>query len=243
MSLQSAGSVKSAGSEAVEFPRLEEPVSTREVRNTGLGDHAHDGLVALPGFGGGPPPPDVPGPPVSNARMGMLMLIGAETMFFAGLIGAYIVFRFGSTTWPSGHLFLPVGITWVNTGILLFSCYTMFRAMACLKADRQTAFAQWLAVSALLGSTFLVVQGYEWVNLVHDGLTISAGMYGATFYTLIGCHGLHVLAAVLWLAVVVFHARRGKYSPAKHAGVEACSMYWYYVGALWVVLFPLVYLN
>jgi heme/copper-type cytochrome/quinol oxidase subunit 3 len=68
-------------------------------------------------------------------------------------------------------------------------------------------------------------------------------MYGATFYTLIGCHGLHVLAAVLWLGIVLLQARRGKFSPQHLIGVEICAMYWYYVGAVWVVLFPLVYLN
>ncbi len=200
-----------------------------------------EALVAVPGYGGGQPPPGIP--PVSNACMGMLMLIGAETMFFAGLIGAYVVFRFGSPVWPSGHLYLPVGITWVNTVFLLFSCYTMLRAMRCLKAGRQQSFVRWLAVTALLGSIFLGVQGSEWLNLVHDGLTISTGMYGATFYTLIGCHGLHVLVAVLWLCIVLFQARHGRFSQQNHIGVEICSMYWYYVGAVWVVLFPLVYLN
>ena len=200
-----------------------------------------EALVAVPGYGGGQPPPGIP--PVSNARMGMLMLIGAETMFFAGLIGAYVVFRFGSPVWPSGHLYLPVGITWVNTVFLLFSCYTMLRAMRGLKAGRQQSFVRWLAVTALLGSIFLGVQGSEWLNLVHDGLTISTGMYGATFYTLIGCHGLHVLVAVLWLCIVLFQARHGRFSQQNHIGVEICSMYWYYVGAVWVVLFPLVYLN
>ncbi len=202
-----------------------------------------EALVAVLGHGGGPPPPSVPQPPVSNARMGMLMLIGAETMFFAGLIGAYVVFRFGSPVWPSGHLYLPVGITWLNTVFLLCSCYTMLRAMRCIKAGQQQPFVQWLAMTALLGSIFLGVQGSEWVSLVHDGLTISTGMYGATFYTLIGCHGLHVLVAVLWLCIVLFQARHRRFSQQHYIGVEICSMYWYYVGAVWVVLFPLVYLN
>ena len=72
----------------------------------------------VPSFGGGPPPPS-PEPPVSNARLGMVMLIGAETMLFTGLIGAYVMFRFGSVAWPSAHLYLPVGVTWVNTFVLL----------------------------------------------------------------------------------------------------------------------------
>ena len=203
-----------------------------------------DVLTAVPSFGP-PRPPHVSQPPMSNARMGMLMLIGAETMFFSGLIGAYVVFRFGSRVWPSGHLYLPVGVTWVNTCFLLFSCYTMHRALRAIRSGRanQQPFVRWLTITALLGGIFLSVQGYEWVQLVRDGLTISTGMYGATFYTLIGCHGLHVLAAVLWLSIVLMQARRGRFSHHRHIGVETCSMYWYYVGALWLVLFPLIYLN
>ena len=195
-----------------------------------------------PGFGGGPPS-SAPEPPISNARLGMLMLISAETMFFVGLIGAYVVFRAGSSVWPSGHLYLPVGVTWVNTLVLFVSCYTMHRAIAALRLDRLHDSGNWLGVTALLGSIFLGVQGYEWTQLVRDGLTISTGIYGATFYTLIGCHGLHVLAAVIWLLVVLVLAKRGAFSARRSIAVEVCGMYWYYVGGLWALLFPLVYLN
>ena len=199
--------------------------------------------ASVPNFGGGPPPPPSLKPPVSNARLGMLMLIGAETMLFAGLIGAYVMFRFGSVAWPSAHLYLPVGVTWVNTFVLLFSCYTMHRAIHALRTNDRHRLVNSLSISGLLGATFLSIQGYEWTQLIHDGLTISTGVYGATFYTLIGCHALHVLAAVLWLLIVVWQAWRGKFSMQNRVGVEICSMYWYYVGALWVVLFAFVYLN
>jgi len=194
-------------------------------------------------FGGGPPPPPVSEPPVSNARLGMLMLIGAETMLFTGLIGAYLVFRFGSVTWPSAQLYLPVGVTWVNTFILLSSCYTMHRAITAVQTDNQRKLVRELSITGLLGLTFLSIQGYEWTQLIRDGLTISTGIYGATFYTLIGCHAAHVLAAVVWLLIVVWQANRGRFSSRRHVVVEICGMYWYYVGALWVVLFALVYLN
>lgn len=194
-------------------------------------------------FGAGPPPNARPNPPISNARLGMLMLISAETMLFVGLVGAYIVFRAGSKVWPSGHLYLPVAVTWVNTIFLLISCYTMHRAIRALRLDQHKPVVSWLSLTALLGTIFLAVQGYEWTQLVRDGLTISTGMYGATFYTLIGCHGLHVLAAVVWLLVVVMLAKRGRLSASRPIAVEVCGMYWYYVGALWAILFPLVYLN
>ena len=171
------------------------------------------------------------------------MLISAETMLFVGLVGAYIVFRAGSKVWPSGHLYLPVAVTWVNTIFLLLSCYTMRRAITALRLDQHQPVVTWLSLTAFLGTIFLVVQGYEWSQLVRDGLTISTGMYGATFYTLIGCHGLHVLAAVVWLLVIVVLAKQGRFSASRSIAVEICGMYWYYVGALWAVLFPLVYLN
>lgn len=206
-------------------------------------DYSTAPVATVPIFGGGPPPPPVPAPPISNARLGMLMLIGAETMLFTGLIGAYVMFRFGSVAWPSARLYLPVGITWVNTFFLLLSCYTMRGAVTAVRAGDQRGLVKLLSVTGLLGALFLSIQGYEWTQLVRDGLKISTGIYGATFYTLIGCHALHVLAAVVWLLVVVWQARTGRFSLHRHVGVEICGMYWYYVGALWVVLFALVYLN
>jgi cytochrome c oxidase subunit III len=184
-------------------------------------------------------PPVLPHPPVSNARLGMLMLIAAETMLFAGLLGSYVMFRVGSVVWPSAHLYLPIGVTWLNTGMLLASGYTMQRAISTARKHERSPLFRQLGLTLALGILFLGVQGYEWTQLIRDGLTISTGIYGATFYTLIGCHALHVLAAVLWLGVVLWFARKD-IAPVY---VEICGMYWRYVCALWVVLFALVYLN
>jgi cytochrome c oxidase subunit 3 len=93
-----------------------------------------------------------------------------------------------------------------------------------------------------LGMTFLALQSYEWVQLIRFGLTLSSGVYGATFYTLIGCHGLHVFGAVVWLLAVLLRAMQGCYSPARYVGAAVCGMYWYYVVALWPILYLLVYL-
>jgi len=92
-----------------------------------------------------------------------------------------------------------------------------------------------------MGTLFLAVQGAEWIRLVSHGLTLSSGTFGAIFYVLIGCHALHVLIAVGWLAVVAILANRGVFTPLRFAGLEMCAIYWYFVCALWLVLFPLVY--
>lgn len=180
---------------------------------------------------------------VSNARLAIAVVIAAESMLFTGLIGAYLVFRLAAPAWPPADLpRLPLGVTAVNTLILLASVVPITRALRAVRRDDRPGFVRGLEHTALAGALFLAVQGAEWTRLVGHGLTLASGPYGATFYVLIGCHGLHVLAAVAWLGVTAVLARRGAFSAASHGALEMCAVYWYFVCALWVVLFPLVYL-
>lgn len=182
-------------------------------------------------------------PPVSNARIGVLLFLGAEGMFFAGLISAFLVFRVGSIVWPPPFQpRLPVAVTAFNTVILLFSGYTMHRALHAIRRGNRQGLVNGLLATALLGTIFLSVQGIEWVRLLQFGLTLSSGVYGSTFYTLIGCHAAHVFGAVIWLLIVLGLARGNRFSAKHHIGVEVCRMYWYFVVAVWPVLFGLVYL-
>lgn len=181
-------------------------------------------------------------PPVSNTRLAMIVVITGESMLFAGLIGTFLVFRL-SRPWPPADLpRLPLGMTFLNTLVLFASAIPMTRALAAVRRDDRRTLVRSLALTALLGIAFLAVQGVEWIRLVRHGLTLGSSMYGATYYTLIGCHGAHVLIAVLWLAVTALLATRGVFRAAHHAPLEMCAIYWYFVCALWVVLFPLVYI-
>ncbi len=197
--------------------------------------------VGEPSFGGGPPGPT--DRPVSSGRIAIVMLIAAETMLFTGLIGAYMVLRGSAPSWPPpDQPRLPLAVTWANTGVLAVSCWTISRAWSAWKA-RQARRLRWALIeTTLLGGTFLSIQGSEWIRLVRHGLTLSTSLYGATFYTLIGIHGVHVAAAVIWLLVMVIRFRGDRFSLKRAAGVDLCALYWYFVCALWGVLFPLVYL-
>ncbi len=183
--------------------------------------------------------------PTSNARLAILILLGAEIMFFAGLIGTFLVFRLGSVTWPppsQADVRLPIGITGINTVVLLLSGYTMIRGLRAIRKDAQEQLRRWLLATGLLGAIFLIVQGSEWVRLVHHGFTLSSGVYGSIFYVLIGCHALHALVAVLWVIAVFAKAITDKFSASHHVGVEMCAIYWTFVVVLWPILYVLVYL-
>jgi len=181
-------------------------------------------------------------PPVSNTRLAVIMLITGETMLFAGLIGMYLIFRLSAATWPPPDLpRLPLGITVLNTIVLFASIVPMRLALASARANRPDAAARAVARTTMLGALFLAIQGIEWFRLVTHGLKLSSGTYGATFYVVIGCHAFHVLAAVVWLATLTLLARSRPLTSRHHAGLEMCTLYWYFVCGLWAVLFPLVY--
>jgi len=200
------------------------------------------GSLAMPRHARGPFGPEQ-ARPVSNARLAILIVIAAEVMFFTGLVGAYLVFRLAAPEWPPPDLpRLPIGVTAANTVLLLASVVPMARAMRAIRRDDRLGAARHALWTAVLGTTFLAVQGLEWVRLVEHGLTLSSGPYGATFYVLIGCHGLHVLVAVVWLLVVAALAHHGGFTATRHAALETCALYWYLVCGLWAFLFPLVYL-
>jgi cytochrome c oxidase subunit 3 len=190
------------------------------------------------------PPVAVPRQPVvSNARLAAVLIIVGESMLFAGLVGMYLVFRLSTETWPPPELpRLPVLITALNSLVLFASVVPMHRALQAVRRDDLVSATRLAAVTGLLGLLFLAVQGFEWVRLVSHGLTLQKGQYGGSFYVLIGCHALHVFVAVLWVGAVTVLAERRRFSAARHDGFEMCTIFWYFVSALWAGLFPLVYL-
>jgi heme/copper-type cytochrome/quinol oxidase subunit 3 len=118
----------------------------------------------------------------------------------------------------------------------------MRRAVAVLRLG-EAGPTRWMGVTAILGVVFLSIQGFEWVRLVGFGLTTTSSLYGATFYTLVGIHGLHVASAVVALLVHLMRAASGRYAAGEEARLLPMAMYWYFVVAIWPLLYLLVYVR
>lgn len=172
---------------------------------------------------------------VSNATLGMVLLLMAEAMFFAGLVSAYLVARAHAVDgWPPpGQPRLPLASTAVNTVVLLLSLVTLHRA----RRDDAEAGRMLLATFGL-GTLFLLLQGREWVALIGYGLTSRSSLYGAFFYTIVGAHGLHVMAG---LAALLATWRLTVRDSERAAFTMACSLYWVFVVGLWPILYLAVY--
>ncbi len=173
-----------------------------------------------------------------------MIFIGTEVMFFAGLITAFVILRAGSLAWPPpGQPRLPLGVSSVNTLVLIASGLAMYKALTEIRKDRRQTVVKWIAITGLLGGVFLAVQGFEWLRLVHYGLTATSSLYGGIFYTALGAHGLHVAGAMVALFVVFRRASVGRYRATDCQGVEACWLYWTFVVILWPILYGFLYLS
>jgi cytochrome c oxidase subunit 3 len=175
----------------------------------------------------------------SNMLLGVKLGILSEVMLFGALFAAYFVIRSESGGWPPDgqerpELILPG----LNTLLLLSSSVTMQWAVRSIGRGTVATMRRALRVTLLLGSIFILVQGYEFAT---NGFGLDAGVFGSTFYTLTGFHGAHVLAGLGFMAIVATRARHGLISAEHHTAVEAASYYWHFVDAVWVVLFSTLY--
>ena len=180
---------------------------------------------------------------VPTNKLGMWVFLGSEIMFFTGLIGSYIILRFGaSNSWAAPGEVLNVTVTAVNTFILICSSVTMVKAFAAIEDGDQKMLKVWLVATVLIGASFVGVQLFEYNELIHHGFLPSSGLYGSTFYSMTGFHGFHVTMGVICMAWVTIKAFRGGYTQDDHQGVEVIGLYWHFVDLVWIILFTIVYL-
>jgi cytochrome c oxidase subunit 3 len=130
----------------------------------------------------------------------------------------------------------------VNTAILLSSSVTVTIAHHALIAGHRTRLKIFLALTFLLGFTFVGLQATEYHEAYTKlGLTLGTGIYGSTFFMLTGFHGLHVTVGAIMLTVIWFRVLNGHFTPKRHFGFEAVSWYWHFVDVVWLGLFFFVY--
>ena len=155
-------------------------------------------------------------------------------------------------TWPTngpGHLggehfeaMSPTGIAALNTLILLTSGLTVTIAHHALRRGKRGRLKVFLALTFLLGFTFVALQAHEYMGAyTHMNLKLTTGIYGTTFFMLTGFHGLHVTIGAIMLVVIWLRVMRGHFTPERHFAFEAVAWYWHFVDVVWLCLFIFVY--
>lgn len=173
-----------------------------------------------------------------NGYYGMVLLVGAEVVFFIGLIWVAIAVRRSAPVWPPADApTLDLPLLAGNTAALLASAGTMLAAQRATRAGRGRAMQAWTLATVALAATFMAGQ---WLEFQHIGGWRTDGARGVSFLTLFnvltGFHAAHVAAGALLLVTVLVRALRGTLDAPRYAFVDGAALFWYLVAAVWLVL-------
>lgn len=176
---------------------------------------------------------------VSNGLLGMLLFVMAEAMLFAGMISAFSIIRSGAMVWPPpGQPRLPIEATAFNTLALLASGVFLVVAHRAFHRGDREGMRRPLLASLGLGVFFVLFQGFEWAQLLNQGLTLTSSSLGSFFYLIIGMHAAHALGALFLLAKSCVNLQRGWLSDSLFGAAEA---FWFFVVGIWPILYGVVY--
>ncbi|MCG8511133.1 MAG: cytochrome c oxidase subunit 3 [Rhodospirillales bacterium] len=186
------------------------------------------------------------GPVQHGLRMGMVLFIASEVMFFFAFFWAYFNASVPALSLVASPQWPPEGVvpldTWtipfLNTLILLTSGATITYAHHALREGHRQQAANATLLTVVLGAIFLGFQAYEY-GIAAFGFT--DGIYSSTFYLATGFHGFHVFVGFCFLVVCYFRSKAGHFTPVQHVGFEAAAWYWHFVDVVWLFLFTAVY--
>lgn len=198
-----------------------------------------------------------------HLRYGMILFIASEVMFFVAWFWAYFDAAFfpnditavagtdlvtGLVTrnevtggeWPPADVktFNPWGLPLINTLILLLSGTTVTWAHHALLENNRQGLIWGLSLTVFLGVIFTILQIVEYT---HAGFPFSGSLYGGIFFMATGFHGFHVFVGTVCLAVMLYRAYAGHFTPKRHFGFEAAAWYWHFVDVVWLFLFAAIY--
>lgn len=173
--------------------------------------------------------------------VGTIVWLSSELMFFAGLFAMYFTARAQADEWPPEPTELNLALAVPVTLVLIASSFTC--QMGVFAAERGDVFGlrRWYVVTFVMGFLFVLGQGYEYLNLVHEGTTLSSSAYGSVFYLTTGFHGLHVFGGLVAFVFLLMRTRMSKFTPAQATAAIVVSYYWHFVDIVWIALFATIY--
>ncbi len=180
---------------------------------------------------------------IDRNKLGVGLFILSEANFFLLLIIAYVYYHAQSGGGPTAASSLNPMRAGVYTICLIASSFTMMLAARSAKHEAPAMLSAWLLATVALGAIFLFGQAREYLGLISQDVTISRDLFGTTFFTLTGFHGLHVFIGLIALATLAGLALGGALRGRNTVAIETVGMYWHFVDGVWVLIFAIVYLG
>jgi cytochrome o ubiquinol oxidase subunit 3 len=185
---------------------------------------------------------DGPAPKRIVVAYGFWIFLLSDIVMFSALFATYAVLAHATAGGPDGAQLFDQTRVAIETACLLASSYTCGLMWMAVGARNAGATYLGAAVTFLLGAAFLALEASEFAGMVKIGATPERSAFLSAFFTLVGCHGVHVTFGLLWLAVMMAQVATKGFRPMVERRLACFSLFWHALDIIWVGLFTVVYL-
>lgn len=179
----------------------------------------------------------------SRTVLGFWIYLMTDCLLFGTLFATYAVLHNSTFGGPSSRELFSLKTAFTETMILLFSSVTCgLGILASLKRKNQNTVIFWLAISFLLGASFIALELTEFTHLVHEGNSWQRSAFLSSFFALVGTHGLHVSVGLLWMTVIMAQLYVDGITVTTFRRLIIFSLFWHFLDLVWIFIFTFVYL-
>jgi cytochrome o ubiquinol oxidase subunit 3 len=173
---------------------------------------------------------------------GFWIFLLSDIVMFSAFFAAYAVLQGSTAGGPSGRQLFDTRRVAFETAFLLASSFTCGLSFVAAGARRQLWTQVFLLVTGLLGAGFVALELSEFIGLAARGATPQRSAFLSAFFALVGCHGLHVTAGLLWLGTMMAQVFVKGFQPTVFHRLLCFNLFWHALDIIWVAIFTVVYL-
>lgn len=173
---------------------------------------------------------------------GFWIYLMSDLILFASLFATYAVLVNGIADGPSGKEIFSLPFVLVETFLLLFSSITFGFAMLSMNKGSVSQVNLWLFVTFLFGLGFVIMEVYEFHELIAEGYGPDRSAFLSAFFALVSTHGLHVTAGLIWIVIMMIQVSRRGLTEVNRTRLSCLSLFWHFLDVVWICVFTVVYL-
>ena len=178
----------------------------------------------------------------SKTTLGFWMYLMTDCLVFGTLFATFAVLRGATAGGPDQHEIFDIQFVFFETMLLLASSFAVGMGLLQARLGNRKPMLIWLGLTGMLGVAFLAMELYEFTALVHEGHGWTKSAFLSSYFGLVGTHGLHIAAGLLWLlALITFHLKHVVDERGLQRLVQF-SLFWHFLDVIWVCIFTVVYL-
>ena len=185
---------------------------------------------------------DGPAPARIVVGYGFWIFLLSDIVMFSCFFAAYAVLRGATAGGPTARQLFDLTNVQLETACLLASSFSCGLASLAAYAHYPIKFYSAMAVTFVLGTAFLVLESLEFAHMVSIGAGPQRSAFLSAFFSLVGCHGVHVTVGLLWLLTMMAQAFAKGFRADILRRMMCFSLFWHALDIIWVALFTVVYL-